>query len=136
MMIIRQICNKATPWYRLSLMSLSMFVALALSIGLGAVEISCAEESADEAVSIREMGLFLSISDAMTFHDKIVATQYYLFEPGNNANDGAPSSAIFPHARTMNDFQWLFNRFNRKSTGLIILPVLDSGVHISYKLDF
>jgi len=112
-------------------------MALILSIALGAVEISCAEGPADEAVSSPEMGLFLSIADAMTFHEKILNTQYHLIEPGNNVKDDAPSPVIFPpHVRTMNDFQWLFNRFNRKSTGLIILPVLDSGVHVSYKLDF
>jgi hypothetical protein len=137
MMTTRQISNKANPWYRTFLVPLYILMALTLSMAPGAVDISCAEESIDEAISNQEMGLFLIVADAMTFHEKISNARYYIFEPGNNLKDDSPSPVILPHhVKTTNDFQWLFNRFNRKSNGLIILPVLDSGVHISYKLDF
>ena len=136
-MIPGQMCNYRIPSVSTSVISFVMTIVFTLLFTATAFETSCAEEYADEAISNPEIGLFFSISDAIAFHERILNARYYLFEPGNIAIEDSSTSAIFPqNGKIMKDFQWVFNRFNSKSKGLVILPVLTNGVHISYKLDF
>jgi len=102
-----------------------------------AVQTSSADEYFDRAISKPGLRLFAGIADPITIHNEILNARYRLFELSNDIQAYSLTPPTFlQNGKSVDNFSWLFNRFNSKSKGLIILPILKSGVHISYKLNF
>jgi hypothetical protein len=102
------------------------------------VQTSSAEEYVGGAISKPRLRLFSGLSDdPIAFHEKILRAKYHLFELGNNIQTFSLTPPVFSqNGKSVHYISWLFNRFDSNSNGLRIKPVLKSGVHISYRLDF
>jgi len=123
--------------FRIILKSLCFLIPFAIFLTATAVQTSSADEYFNGTISKPKLRLFAGISDPTTIHDKILKARYHLFELSNNIQAYSLTPPIFSqNGKSFDNFSWIFNRFNAKSKGLIILPILKSGVHISYKLDF
>jgi len=102
-----------------------------------AVETSSAGEYMDGAIVKPRIHLFSGITDSMAFLEKIEKARYHLLELGNNIQAYSLTPPVFSqNGKSVQRYSWLFDRFNSESKGLRIVPVLTSGIHISYKLDF
>lgn len=123
--------------FRTVVKSLCFLIIYAILLTATTVQASSADEYIKGTVSKPKLRLFADFADPMTAHDTVLKTRYHLFELSNTTQAYSLTPPIFSqNGRSIDNFSWLFNRFNSKSKGLIILPILKSGVHISYKLDF
>lgn len=123
--------------FRIGVKSICFLIIFTISLTTNAVQTSSADEYVEGAISKPRLRLFAGISDPITIHDKILKARYHLFELSNNIQAYSLTPPIFSqNGKSFDNFSWIFNRFNAKSKGLIILPILKSGVRISYKLDF
>jgi len=123
--------------FRIILKSLCFLIPFAIFLTATAVQTSSADEYVEGAISKPRLRLFADFTEPMTINDTILKARYHLFELNNNLQAYSLTPPIFSqYGKSFDDFSWLLSRFNSKSKGLIILPILKSGVHISYKLDF